>query len=67
MSEQKKTSALAIAIAWLIVGVPAGWGVYNTVLNAQKLFLPPPVVPAATVQPDATAIPPLKQIEPTAR
>jgi hypothetical protein len=46
MSEQKKTSALAIAVAWLIVGIPAGWGVYNTALNARKLFLPAPVVPA---------------------
>jgi hypothetical protein len=27
-----------ILFAWLLVGVPLGWGVYNTVLNSQKLF-----------------------------
>jgi len=25
-------------LAWLVVSIPAGWGVYNTVLNAIKLF-----------------------------
>ena len=38
MTDIKKTSAMAIALAWLVVGIPAGWGVYNTVLNAVKLF-----------------------------
>lgn len=43
----KKTSATLILFAWLVVGVPAGWGVYNTVLNAKKLFAS---APAATPQ-----------------
>jgi hypothetical protein len=60
MSEQKKTSALAIAIAWLIVGIPACWGVYNTALNAQKLFLPSQVVPAIPAQAEVTPLPPPK-------
>ena len=34
----KSSSALSIALAWLIVLVPATWGVYNTVLGAAKLF-----------------------------
>jgi hypothetical protein len=38
MSEEKKSSPLMIALAWLIVSIPAAWGVYNTVLNAMKLF-----------------------------
>jgi len=38
MNEEKKSSLLAIALAWLIVCIPAAWGVYNTVLNAMKLF-----------------------------
>jgi hypothetical protein len=25
-------------VLWLIVGVPLAWGVYNTLLNAMKLF-----------------------------
>jgi hypothetical protein len=34
----KKSSAAAILFAWLLVGVPLGWGVYNTLLNSMKLF-----------------------------
>ncbi len=51
MTEVKKTSAGLILAAWVIVGVPAAWGVYNTALNAKKLFTAPPVAaaPAATV------------------
>jgi hypothetical protein len=40
-NEIKKTSPLTIVLAWLVVGIPAGWGVYNTGLNAVKLFTPP--------------------------
>jgi hypothetical protein len=45
----KKSSRAVILLAWLLVGVPLGWGVYNTVLNSLKLFQAPPVptVPAA--------------------
>jgi len=48
-SDIKKTSAAAILGAWLIVGLPAAWGVYNTVLNAKKIFASAPAVtvPAA--------------------
>jgi hypothetical protein len=47
MSETK-TSPLLVVAAWLIVGIPAAWGVYNTALNAKKLFVaPPPTAPAA--------------------
>jgi hypothetical protein len=34
----KKSSATMIFLAWLLVGVPLGWGVYYTVLNSMKLF-----------------------------
>jgi hypothetical protein len=37
----KKSSAVAILLAWLLVSVPLGWGVYNTLLNSMKLFQPP--------------------------
>ena len=41
MSESiKKSSAVAILFAWLLVGVPLAWGVYNTILNSMKLFHP---------------------------
>ena len=34
----KKSSVGMIVLAWLIVGVPLGWGVYNTLLSSMKLF-----------------------------
>ncbi len=36
--ERATTSPLSIALAWLVVVLPAAWGVYNTVLRAAKLF-----------------------------
>ena len=38
MTEGKKSSAILILLAWIVVGIPAGWGVYNTALNSMKLF-----------------------------
>lgn len=36
-SPQKTSPALVLAV-WLVVAIPAGWGIYNTLLNAMKLF-----------------------------
>ena len=47
----QKSSAALILSAWLLVGVPLGWGVYNTVLNSKKLFQAPPAPVAAPVSP----------------
>jgi hypothetical protein len=33
-----KSSPAMIAAAWLVVGLPLAWGIYNTLLNAVKLF-----------------------------
>ena len=42
MSEDtKKSSTAAILLAWVLVGVPLSWGVYNTLLNSMKLFQAP--------------------------
>lgn len=27
-----------LIVAWTLVGIPLGWGVYNTLLTAAKLF-----------------------------
>jgi hypothetical protein len=35
--ELKKSSAGLILLAWPVVGIPLGWGVYNTLLNSMKL------------------------------
>ncbi len=34
----KPSSALSIGLAWLVVIVPATWGIYYTVLGAANLF-----------------------------
>ena len=47
MSEDsKKSSAALILFAWVLVSVPLGWGVYNTLLNSMRLFQAPPAVAA---------------------
>lgn len=39
ISEERVTSSAAsVALAWLVVVIPAAWGVYNTVLRATNLF-----------------------------
>jgi hypothetical protein len=38
MAEEKGTSPALILGAWIVVLIPAAWGVYNTLLNAMKLF-----------------------------
>jgi hypothetical protein len=38
----KKSPAAFVLLAWLVVCVPLGWGVYNTLLNSMKLFQPIP-------------------------
>jgi hypothetical protein len=45
----QKSSPALILLAWLLVGIPLGWGVYNTLLSSMKLFQAPPAatVPAA--------------------
>lgn len=38
MTETKKSSVLAVLLAWVVVAIPAAWGIYRTGLNAAKLF-----------------------------
>jgi len=49
--DRKKSSAAMILLAWVLVGVPLTWGVYNTLLNSMKLFQ----APATTSAPAAGA------------
>ena len=52
MAEQlKKTSVAAIALAWAIVVIPAGWGLTYTVRNALKIFQTGPAVAPAPRDP----------------
>ena len=34
----KKSSPVLVAVAWAVVSIPLIWGIYNTGLNAAKLF-----------------------------
>ena len=45
-NQQTKTSPALVAVAWAVVSIPLVWGIYNTALNASKLFTSP--APAAT-------------------
>ena len=36
--EKPTSSPLSLALVWLVVLIPAAWGVYNTVLRAANLF-----------------------------
>lgn len=47
------TSPVRVAIAWLIVGVPAVWGISQTAMQAAALFraAPPVETPTPTTQP----------------
>ncbi|HEY1735850.1 MAG TPA: hypothetical protein VGG12_04325 [Methylovirgula sp.] len=41
MADQQHTSSsmtLQLILAWGFVGIPLAWGVYQTLLNALKLF-----------------------------
>ena len=49
----KPTSPLLIAVAWLVVIIPAGWGLRYTVQNALKIFAQP--TPAASAPATAPA------------
>ena len=37
-ASHKPSSPLSIALAWLVVLIPAAWGVYLTALRAANLF-----------------------------
>ena len=39
------TSPLLLIVAWLVVGVPAAWGVSQTVMRSMDLFISPAAQP----------------------
>lgn len=38
MSQSGKSSPIALALAWLAVGVPLAWGVSQTLIKSLALF-----------------------------
>ena len=50
---QYRTSPLLIAVAWAVVGIPALWGVAQTVRTSAKLFQPASATAPVTAQPPA--------------
>jgi len=57
MDPVKKTPVALVALAWLLIGVPWGWGVAQLWKNAQKLFQSPPPAATAPATPAATTAP----------
>jgi hypothetical protein len=51
IEDMKKSPAGLILVAWLVVGIPLGWGVYNTLLSSMKLFQATPPATAAPAVP----------------
>jgi hypothetical protein len=37
-AQDAASSAVQVALAWIFVGIPLAWGVFQTLLNAMKLF-----------------------------
>ena len=46
----QRTSPLLLLVAWLVVGLPATWGVSQTVLRSLDLFTAPVAVPTTAPQ-----------------
>ena len=46
----RRTSSLAVALAWLVVILPAAWGITQTIRTSLRLFAAP-VAPAAPSAP----------------
>jgi hypothetical protein len=38
MTKPQRSSPLALALAWLAVGIPLAWGVAQTVVRSMALF-----------------------------
>ena len=51
--ERPRTSRALLTVAWLVVGIPAAWGVSQTVMRSMDLFTSP--APAPTTVPTAGA------------
>ena len=49
VSEQpaERSSRALLIIAWVVVGIPAAWGVTQTVRRSMDLFTSPPPAPVA--------------------
>jgi hypothetical protein len=50
-----RTSTVLLVVAWAIVGIPALWGVSQTVRTSANLFERPTTQPAAAATQPATA------------
>ena len=49
-----RTSAVVLVVAWAIVGIPALWGVSQTVRTSANLFKSPTTQPVSTTTQPAT-------------
>jgi hypothetical protein len=47
----RKTSLSLVLLAWLVVAIPLGWGLYQSVVKSRPLFTAP-ALPSSSTQPD---------------
>jgi len=52
----RKTPVAIVIIAWLVVGVPAAWGISQTVIQSTALFRAPPPSTQPTTAPAPTPL-----------
>ncbi|HEY5229164.1 MAG TPA: hypothetical protein VIJ19_11525 [Opitutaceae bacterium] len=53
----KKTSSSSIFLAFLVVALPLGWGLYRSIKNSMPLFTASKAPPAAVVPAGVPAAP----------
>jgi hypothetical protein len=56
----KKTSSTTIFLAFLVVALPLGWGLYRSIKNSMPLFTAPKAPPAVVAPAAAPAVPATK-------
>ncbi len=72
MTDRRKTPLGAVAIAWVVVAVPLGWGLYQSVIKSKPLFAPTAIdagsdaapAPLATPTASASTAPPVDESPP---
>ena len=64
-----RTSPVLLILAWLVVGIPAAWGVTQTVKRSMDLFKssppPAPILDTPTTEPTTPTTPPQQDVAPT--
>ena len=50
-STSSSSSQLRVLLAWVVISIPLGWGLYQSVIKSKPLFAGPPPAAAAPKTP----------------